>query len=185
MEDVFDEIIELHKKSLKELEDKKDIVLKISDAIRTAIEAGNKILICGNGGSAADSQHFAAELVGRFTKERKAYPAIALTTDTSIITSLSNDYSFEKVFERQIEALGKKGDVLIGFSTSGKSKNIISAFKSAKANAITTIAILGSPGELYNIADIAFTVQGTTARVQEIHSIIIHIICEIIETTTE
>ncbi|NLH39807.1 MAG: SIS domain-containing protein [Elusimicrobia bacterium] len=182
MEDVFNEIIELHKKSLKELEDKKDIVLKIAEIIHKAIKNGNKILICGNGGSAADSQHFAAELVGRFTRERKAYPAIALTTDTSIITSISNDYSFEKIFERQIEALGKNGDILIGFSTSGKSKNIISAFKKAKENGITTIAILGSSGELYNMADISFTVQGSTARVQEIHSIVIHIICEIVES---
>ncbi len=136
----------------------------------------------GNGGSASDSQHFAAELVGRFQKERKPLPAIALTTDTSILTSVSNDYSFNDIFVRQVEAVGKKGDVLVGFSTSGNSKNVISAFKKAKEMEISTIAICGNGGELEKIADITFKIPSKTSRVQEIHAILIHILCEIIES---
>ncbi|MGC8728700.1 MAG: D-sedoheptulose-7-phosphate isomerase [Elusimicrobiales bacterium] len=142
---------------------------------------GNKILICGNGGSAADASHMAAELVGRFVKERKGLCAISLSTDTSILTSVSNDYSFELVFARQVEAIGKEGDVLVGFSTSGKSKNVIKAFEKAKSMGIKTVGILGNPGFIEKISDASFTINGTTARVQEIHSILIHILCEMIE----
>lgn len=181
MKSIFKNVILEHKKILSEFEKKKDIVEKIASEIILCIKNGNKLLICGNGGSAADSQHLASEFVGRFTKERMGYPAIALTTDTSILTSLSNDYSFYRVFERQVEAIGKKGDILVGFSTSGNSKNIISAFEIAKRIGIKTIGILGKKGKIAKLCDIFFDIDGTTARVQEIHSILIHVICEIVE----
>lgn len=151
-------------------------------AIISAIKQGGKILICGNGGSAADSQHFAAELISRFKRERKSYPAIALTTDSSILTAIGNDYSFEKVFSRQVEGLGKKGDILVGISTSGNSKNIIEAFNTAKSIGIKTIGLLGSGGILNTLSDIAITVpSNNTPRIQETHITIIHIICLLIE----
>lgn len=181
MKNILESIIFEHRKILSEFENKKNVVEKIALEIASCIKSGNKILICGNGGSAADSQHLAAELVGRFIKERKAYPAISLTTDTSILTSLSNDYSFDKVFERQVEAIGEKGDILIGFSTSGNSKNVISAFELAKKKGIKTIGILGKRGKIAKLCDIFFDIDGTTPRVQEIHSILIHIICEMVE----
>lgn len=147
------------------------------------IKKGNKILVCGNGGSAADSQHFSGELIGRFQKERKAIACISLTTNTSIITSIGNDYSFEKIFSRQIEGIGKKGDVLILFSTSGSSKNVIEAVISAKKKGIKTVSFTGAqPNELAKISDINLSVPSkSTPRIQEIHSIIIHIICYLIE----
>jgi len=151
--------------------------------ISQAIRSNNKIIVCGNGGSAADSQHLAGELVGRFQIERKPIPAIALTTNTSIITSIGNDYSFEKIFSRQTEAIGNKGDVLILFSTSGRSKNVIEAVRSAKKKGIKTISITGArPNKLADLSDINLDVPSkSTPRIQEIHSIIIHIICELLE----
>jgi len=151
--------------------------------ISQAIRSNNKIIVCGNGGSAADSQHLAGELVGRFQIERKPIPAIALTTNTSIITSIGNDYSFEKIFSRQTEAIGNKGDVLILFSTSGRSKNVIEAVRSAKKKGIKTISITGArPNKLADLSDINLAVPSkSTPRIQEIHSIIIHIICELLE----
>ena len=151
----------------------------------TTLKKGRKILICGNGGSAADSQHFAAELVGRFQKERKAYSALALSTDTSILTSLSNDYAFDKVFERQIEALGTRGDLLFAISTSGKAKNVLAAVKRAKKMGLKTIGLTGKDGgDLAKIADVAIIVSSdVTARIQESHILIIHIICALVEDT--
>ncbi|MCM8764625.1 MAG: SIS domain-containing protein [Candidatus Omnitrophica bacterium] len=148
-----------------------------------AIKDNKKIIVCGNGGSAADSQHLAGELVGRFQKERKALPCIALTTNTSIITAIGNDYSFEKVFSRQIEAIGNNGDVLILFSTSGRSKNILDAALTAKKKNIKAISLTGSePNELANISDINIAVPSkSTPRIQELHSIVIHIICGLLE----
>jgi len=179
--DIFDRVLEEHKKSLEEFNGKKEQIFKIYEILNKALSCGNKILICGNGGSACDASHMAAELVGRFVKERKGLCAISLSTDTSILTSVSNDYSFELVFARQVEAIGKEGDVLVGFSTSGKSKNIIKAFEKAKTMGIKTVGILGNPGFIEKISDASFTINGTTARVQEIHSILIHILCEMIE----
>jgi D-sedoheptulose 7-phosphate isomerase len=179
--DLFERTIEEHSKLIELLKKEKENILNISNVIKKTISNGNKVLICGNGGSAADSQHMAAELIGRFKKERGALPAISLTTDTSIITSISNDYSFDNIFERQVEGLGKKGDLLIGFSTSGNSRNVIKAFEKAKQIGIKTLAILGKPGILEGISDYSITIAGDTARVQEIHSIIIHIICEFVE----
>ena len=137
----------------------------------------------GNGGSAADAQHIAGELVGRFKKERKAIPAISLSTDTSILTAIGNDYGFEKVFERQIEALGNKGDVVIGISTSGNSENVYRAMKLAKKMGLTTIGLLGNDGgKIKNLSDIALVVPSkNTPRIQETHITIGHIICEGVE----
>ena len=148
-----------------------------------ALENGNKILIAGNGGSAADAQHFAAELVGRFLKERQGLPAIALTTDTSILTSVGNDYAFSKVFSRQIEALAKEGDIFIGISTSGNSGNIIEAVEQAKKMNVKTIGFLGKDGgKLKDLCDQSLIVPcTTTARVQEAQELTYHIICEIID----
>jgi D-sedoheptulose 7-phosphate isomerase len=156
---------------------------KVSMAIIKAFESGNRVFLCGNGGSAADSQHIAAEFVGRFQKERRALPAIALTTDTSILTCLSNDYSYEIIFSRQIEALGSSGDILIGFSTSGKSVNVINAFSAAKMQGIVTVAFVGGDGgPMAAMADIAIIVPSkVTARIQETHITLAHALCEVVE----
>lgn len=158
----------------------------IEDLAKTmlaAVKAGNKILIFGNGGSAADSIHIAAELVGRFHKERNAIPAIALPANISILTALSNDYGFDNIFERQIEALGKKGDMALGISTSGKSKNIINGILKASKMNLKTAALTGKDGgRLSEIADITIKVPSdNTPRIQEAHITIGHIVCEIIE----
>jgi D-sedoheptulose 7-phosphate isomerase len=145
---------------------------------------GNKILICGNGGSAADSQHFATELVSRFEKDRKALPAIALTTDTSGLTATGNDFGFESVFSRQVEALGNKGDILIGFSTSGNSKNIIKAIDVANKKEMKIITFLGRDGgkikDMKTDCNIIIP-NNITARIQECHETIYHILCKLIE----
>ena len=160
-----------------------EVISKSALVIIDSLKNGGKILICGNGGSAADSQHFAAELVGRFKKDRKPLPAIALTTDTSILTAWSNDYSFDTVFSRQIQALGNKNDVLFAITTSGNSKNIIEAVKIAKEMGIFTISLTGNNGGIIKeIADISIIVPSSdTARIQQAHSVIIHILCNIIE----
>ena len=160
-----------------------DILLKSIEKIRESLQKGNKLLICGNGGSAADAQHFAAEIVGRFKLERKGFPAIALTTDTSVLTSIGNDYGFDKIFERQVEALGKSGDILFGISTSGNSTNVINAVNKAKEMGIYTIGLLGKGGgELKKLVDLPLTVDSdNTARIQECHLTIYHVICEEIE----
>ncbi len=160
---------------------------KIAGAMVSCIKKGNKILIFGNGGSASDSQHFAAELVGRFKKERKGLPAMALTANTSVLTALSNDYGYEISFARQIEALGKKGDVAIGISTSGKAKNVFKAMKKAGEMGLVTIALCGKGGgELKDAADVCVIVKSDdTPRVQEAHILMIHIICEIVEDEFE
>ena len=138
---------------------------------------------CGNGGSAADSQHLAAELVGRFKKDRKALRSIALTTDTSVLTCIANDYSYEDVFSRQIEALARDGDVLVAISTSGSSENVLQALKAAKKIGVKTIAILGKDGgQAKALADLAIVISSdSTARIQEAHILIGHILCDLIE----
>jgi D-sedoheptulose 7-phosphate isomerase len=159
------------------------LITDISEKMFIALSNGNKILVCGNGGSAADSQHFAAELVGRYKKERRGLPSIDLTTDSSAVTAISNDYGFEHVFSRQIEALGKKGDVLLLISTSGNSPNLVKAAKKAKEMEIETFALLGSEGgELKNLCDYPIIVPSdNTPRIQEMHIVIIHMLCELIE----
>jgi D-sedoheptulose 7-phosphate isomerase len=160
-----------------------DRIVQIAELIIQSLKKGGKILIFGNGGSAADSQHIAAEFVGRFKKDRRALKAIALTTDTSVITSLSNDYGYEMVFLKQIEALAEKNDVVIGISTSGRTKNIIAAIKQAKKMGIRTVVFTGAGGgELAKSADLSFVVPSlVTARIQEAHITVGHIICELAE----
>jgi len=149
----------------------------------TALENGHKVLTMGNGGSAADAQHLAAELVGRFLMERKALPAIALTTDTSILTAIGNDYGFDEVFKRQVEALARPGDILVGISTSGNSTNVVRALGAARDIGVKTIGLLGRDGgEIGKLVDLALTIPSTdTPRVQEAHLLIIHILCDLIE----
>jgi len=148
-----------------------------------AIKNDHKILLCGNGGSAADSQHIAAEFVGRFVKERQGLPSIAFTTDTSILTAIGNDYGYDEVFRRQVEALGREGDVLIGISTSGNSGNIVKAFEQAKKQGVKTLALTGQKdSKMSAMADVTLKVPApVTARVQECHIMIGHMICEYID----
>ena len=158
----------------------------IAECVRMLVDAlkgGHKLLIMGNGGSAADAQHFAAEMVGRFLLERKALPAIALTTDTSILTAVGNDYGFDDVFNRQVEALANPGDVLIGISTSGNSLNIKRAFETGKNIGVRTVGLLGRDGgEIGPIVDFNLTIPSSeTPRIQEAHLVIIHILCDLIE----
>jgi D-sedoheptulose 7-phosphate isomerase len=149
----------------------------------SALQQGNKLLIMGNGGSAADAQHMAAEFVGRFLLERKALPAIALTTDTSILTAVGNDYGFDEVFKRQVEALARPGDVVIGISTSGHSNNVFHALTAANDMGCSTIGLLGREGgNIAGIVDVNLTVPvQETPRIQEAHLTIIHIICDLVE----
>ena len=161
-------------------------ILKISDLISKTIKKNKKVLLCGNGGSAADCQHWACEMVGRFKKERKGINFISLTTDTSVITSISNDYKFDFVFSKQVEAIGEKGDLLICFSTSGKSKNILEAVKKAKEKGLKTISFTGKiPNPLSRISDITLSVPSTsTPRIQEAHCLLYHIISGLVEEST-
>ena len=165
------------------IEENKEKIYSVFLEIAKRVKEGRKILLCGNGGSAADSQHIAAELVGRFSMERRALPAIALTTDTSILTAIGNDYSFDKIFERQVEALGEEGDVLIGISTSGNSKNVINAVEKAKDKGLLTVGFLGKDGgKLAKICDHSFVVKSfSTPRIQEVHITLGHVLCDFIE----
>ncbi|MFA5320265.1 MAG: D-sedoheptulose 7-phosphate isomerase [Candidatus Omnitrophota bacterium] len=158
-------------------------IIEIAEMTISSLKKGGKLLIFGNGGSAADSQHIAAEFVGRFQKDRPALPALSLTVNTSVLTAVANDYSYETVFSRQIEALGHKNDVAIGISTSGKAKNVATAIRQAKKMGMQTAALTGGDGgELAKIADVCILVPSTvTARIQEAHITIGHIICEIVE----
>jgi D-sedoheptulose 7-phosphate isomerase len=180
-------IAELLKESIdvknKMLESQVGEIEKLAKAMLETIKSGHKILLFGNGGSAADSMHIAAELVGRFRKERKAMPAIALTANVSILTALGNDYSFEYIFERQVEAFGNKGDMAIGLSTSGSSKNVVAGILKASEMGLKTAALTGSKiGELSKAADLCVRVPSLiTPRIQEAHITIGHIVCELIE----
>jgi D-sedoheptulose 7-phosphate isomerase len=151
--------------------------------IREALGAGRKVLAFGNGGSAGDAQHLVAELVGRFQKERTGFAAVALTADTSLLTSVANDYGFERVFARQVEALGAAGDVAVGISTSGTSANVVAALEAARGRGVQTIALTGRDGGAAGrLADVHINVpDACTARVQEVHITLIHAICEIVE----
>lgn len=158
-----------------------DLIVQASKLITDCLKSGNKLFFFGNGGSASDSQHLAAEFVGRYEKERRALPAIALTTDTSILTAVGNDYGFDRVFERQLSALGKKGDVAFAISTSGNSSNVILGVKKAKKLGITTIGFLGrSGGKLKSLVDLPIVIPSEkTSRIQECHILIGHILCEL------
>ena len=153
------------------------------EAVTAALKAGNKILLFGNGGSAADAQHLAAEFVNRFVIERPPLPAIALTTDTSIITSIGNDYDFSDIFSKQIRAIGQKGDIAWGMSTSGTSANVVKAMETAKKIGMVTMALTGRDGgDLAKIVDYALNVASTsTPRIQEVHITVGHVICEMVD----
>ena len=157
--------------------------LVAAQALADALASGRKVLVFGNGGSAADAQHLSAELVGRFQKERPALAALALTVDTSILTSVANDYSYKQVFVRQIEALGQPGDIAFGISTSGESPNVLLALQAARARGLRTIALTGRDGgAIGSAAEIHVNVPDqSAARVQEVHRTILHVMCEVIE----
>ena len=164
------------------LENIEDII-KFADKIVTAFTNDRKLMLCGNGGSAADAQHLAAEFVNRFVLERPPLPAIALTTDTSILTSIGNDYSFDYVFSKQVKALGMERDVLLVISTSGNSPNVLAAAKAAKQEGIYVVGFAGcSGGELSNLADLPMVVKSdSTARIQETHILVGHIVCQLVD----
>jgi len=155
-----------------------------ADVIDQCLRTGNKLLVCGNGGSATDASHFATELVVRFAKDRRALPAICLTSDSGILTATGNDYGFDEIFARQVAAFGVEGDVLVCLTTSGKSKNVARALEEAKAREMKTIAFLGRDGgSTVGVADLDLLVKSdSTARVQEAHQLLLHVLCEIIES---
>ena len=159
-------------------------VAKAADLIEESLRAGNKLLVCGNGGSAADASHFATEFVVRFTKDRPAYPAICLSGDGGLLTAAGNDYGFDEVFARQVAAFGLEGDVLICLTTSGKSRNVERALEEAKAHKLKTIAFLGRDGgSTIGMADVDLLVRSdSTARIQEAHQLLLHVLCETIES---
>lgn len=181
----WDDIFRQHREAIEKSFTAPQISIldQISRRIAEALRAGHKILLCGNGGSAADSQHIAAEFIGRFKRERRSLPAIALTTDTSILTAVGNDYSYEKVFSRQVEGLGEKGDVLIALSTSGNSKNVLEAVKAAKSRGMITVGFTGAKGgSLKEIADHSFQAQSSeTSHIQEVHITALHALSEVVE----
>lgn len=159
------------------------LITEMAGLLRDTFRNGGKLLVMGNGGSAADAQHFAAEMVGRFKLERKALPAVAFSTDTSILTAIGNDYGFDKVFRRQVEALAVEGDVVVGISTSGNSPNVLTALELARERGCRTIGLLGKDGGTIKAAcDLALIVPShDTPRVQEGHIAIIHIVCDLVE----
>ena len=182
--DIIKENFTIHSEVTNSTYKKLSTQIKIAfDVIRDSIKNGNKILLCGNGGSAADAQHIAAEFTGRFVKERIALSAIALTTDTSALTAIGNDYGYDRVFDRQVEALANKGDTLIAISTSGNSPNIINAIQKAKELGCKIIGLSGKDGGKMNqICDINLVVPSkTTARIQEMHILIGHTLCHLID----
>ena len=182
-EAVFGRAIAEHLEVIQAVRHQQELLEGIARAMAAALHRGNQILWCGNGGSAGDSQHLAAEIVGRFRRERRGLPSIALTTDTSILTSISNDYGYEAVFSRQVEAMGKPGDILVGISTSGDSRNVVAAFETARAQGLTTVAFTGEGGGRMAVpADHLFAVQSRdTARIQEAHILVGHMLCDWLE----
>lgn len=178
------EAIEAHKKMIVKLKLRGvETITAAAQAITKALKQNGTVYLCGNGGSAADAQHIAGELVGRFRRERKALAAVALSTDTSVLTSVANDYAYENVFARQVDALMRQGDILWAFSTSGSSANVIAAAKLAKEKGACVLAFTGQANsKLEQIADICFCADDkSTARSQEIHQLAYHIICDLIE----
>lgn len=180
---LFEAAIAEHLETIAALRGQLPVLERIAAEMTRALQRGNKVLWCGNGGSAADSQHLAAELVGRFRRERRGLPSIALTTDTSILTAVSNDYGFEQVFRRQVEALCVKGDVLVGLSTSANSKNVCLALEAARELGAFTVAFAGaSGGAVTGIAEVSLCVAAKdAARIQEGHILCGHMICDWVE----
>lgn len=160
-----------------------DIVLRVGLAMAAALKAGGKVLAFGNGGSAADAQHLAGELVGRYLVDRRALPAIALVTDPSIVTAVGNDLGFEEIFRRQVQAHGRPGDVAIGLSTSGRSKNVLAAVEWARAHGLVTVGLTGGGGgDLARLVDHLIDVPShETPRIQEVHGLVVHLLCQIVE----
>ena len=171
-------------RTLESLRNLEQEVTRATGLIEECLRAGNKLLVCGNGGSAADASHFATEFVVRFTKDRRAFPAICLASDSGILTAAGNDYGFDEIFARQVGAFGVPGDVLICLTTSGNSKNVVRALQEAKARQIKTIAFLGRDGgSTVGIADLDLLVKSdSTARVQEAHQLLLHVLCEMTES---
>jgi len=181
--EVFGKAIAEHMEVVRQLVDQQPVLERIAAAMTATLRAGGKILWCGNGGSAADSQHLAAEIVGRFRRERRGLASVALTTDSSILTSVANDYGFEAIFSRQVEALGVRGDLLVGISTSGNSRNVLAALEAARAAGLVTVAFTGAGGgKMAQMADHLFAVCSCdTARIQEVHILAGHMLCDWIE----
>jgi len=180
---ILDEAITQHLQVIQALKELAPVLERIATQMTDTILSGNRIVWCGNGGSAADAQHLAAELVGRFKRERRALPSLALTTDTSVLTCIANDYGYEYIFSRQAEALCRAGDLLVGITTSGNSRNVCAALQTARQLGVLTVAFTGrSGGAAAEIADIALQVPSSdTARVQEAHILCGHILCDWIE----
>jgi D-sedoheptulose 7-phosphate isomerase len=165
------------------IEENVSTIISLAEKIALAFTSDRKLILCGNGGSAADAQHIAAEFVNRFILERPPLPAIALTTDTSIITSIGNDYTFEEIFSKQVKAIGVEGDILLAISTSGNSRNIIAAIRAARSQGIYTVGLSGGDGgRLAGLSDLAMVVKNnSTARIQETHILTGHIICQLVD----
>jgi D-sedoheptulose 7-phosphate isomerase len=180
---VFGTAIAEHLEVVRQLETQQSVLEAIARAMSVTLRSGGKILWCGNGGSAGDSQHLAAELVGRFRRERSGMASVALTTDSSTITSIANDYGYEAVFSRQVDALGVEGDLLVGISTSGNSRNVIAALQEARSRGLITVAFTGAGGgQMATLADHTFAVGSKdTARIQEAHILAGHMLCDWIE----
>ena len=183
---VFGDALTEHITIIRRLRDQQDSFERAATLITESLLRGNKVLWCGNGGSAADSQHLAAELIGRFRRSRSAIPSFALTTDTSVLTAVANDFGYDEVFERQVEALCRAGDVVVGISTSGNSRNVCAALEKAHRLGAVTIAMTGkSGGRLASAADVCIRVPSSDpARVQEGHILCGHMLCEWIELAT-
>lgn len=177
---VFDETIALHRRMRDVMQ---ETVIEAAAAVHASLAAGGKLLVFGNGGSAADAQHMAAEFVGRFECEREGLPAIALTADASVVTSLANDFTFERVFARQLETLAQPRDVALGISTSGRSRNVLAALQAANAKGMKTIALTGRDGGTIGktVAIHVNVPHESTARIQEVHRTVIHVICALVE----
>ena len=180
---IIEETLERSTKIIADLHNLSDEINKTANLIVTAINKNRKIIIIGNGGSAADAQHIAAEFLGRYKLKRKSIPAIALTSNSSTTTAIANDYDFSDIFSRQCESLVSKGDVVIGISTSGNSENVVKGLKTSGKNGGLTIGLLGNKGgKIKNIVDVSLIVKDTSIpRIQEAHRVIYHIICEIVE----
>ena len=169
--------------ALDQLRARSGVVAEVAAALVAALRAGGKVLVAGNGGSAAEAQHFATELVGRFKRERDAYAVLALTADTAVLTAVANDYGYEEVFARQVRALGRPGDVLVAFSTSGESENVVRAAIAARELGMTVVAVTGGrPSRLERAADLAVRVPTTdTPLAQEVHVVLLHVLCDVVE----
>lgn len=181
--ELFDQALTAHQEVIRSLSQQKPLLERIASEMTAAIFAGRKVLWCGNGGSAADAQHLAAELVCRFRRERRGLASIALTTDTSILTAIGNDYGYQHVFRRQIDALCVKGDVVVGLSTSGNSENVCAAIDAARKMGALTVTFTGeSGGNMAHLADIAFRIKSSeTGRIQEAYMLCGHFLCDWIE----